>query len=71
MNEQEEVFYGNYGLIDVCDGDGCGNDTPITNYHDGGNYLTWTGKRLYCLKCLKKNESVSKEESGIKFRTSI
>lgn len=53
MNEQEEVFYGNYGLIDICDG--CGNDTPITNHHDGKNYLTLTGKYLYCLKCLKKN----------------
>lgn len=51
MNDEEEVFYANYGLIDICED--CGNDTPILNHHDGKNYLTWTGKHLYCLKCLK------------------
>ncbi len=57
MNEQltetEEVHYSNYGLIDVCDC--CGEYIPIHNNNDDKNYLTWCGKHLYCLKCMKGN----------------
>ena len=46
---EEEVYYVNYALIDICDL--CGNYTPILNYNDGKNYLTLTGTHLYCQKC--------------------
>jgi hypothetical protein len=56
LTEKEIMYYANYALIDVCDDCSCGEYTPIKNYHDGRNYLTWAGNRLYCLKCLKQNE---------------
>lgn len=52
LTEKEIMYYSNYALIDVCDEVGCGEYTPITNYHDGRNYLTWVGNRLYCQKCM-------------------
>jgi hypothetical protein len=46
----EELFYANQAEIDVCDC--CGNWTPITNWHDGSNYLQWTlVGQLLCRKC--------------------
>jgi len=51
LTPEEEIHYANYALIDVCDG--CGNYFPITNHHDGNNYLTFVGSKLYCQKCLK------------------
>lgn len=48
-NETEEIRYVNYGSIDQCDL--CGNDIPILNYNDEANYLTFTGKHLYCKEC--------------------
>lgn len=54
LTEQEEVFYSNYGLIDKCDC--CSDDIPIHNHHDGKNYLTITGNKIYCQKCLKTAE---------------
>lgn len=55
MNEEltEKVPYVNYSLIDVCDG--CGDYFPIHNWNDGKNYLTLTGKHLYCQKCLEES----------------
>ena len=63
LTEQEMVFYANYGLIGECDG--CGdNAVPITNRNDGKNYLTITGNKIYCQKCLKTAEpSARKRES--------
>lgn len=46
---EEEVYYANQAEIDVCDL--CGEWTPITNWHDGNNYLTFCGSKLYCRKC--------------------
>ena len=51
LSIEEEVYYGNYGLIDVCDL--CNNEVAITNYHDDKNYLTLVGSKLYCQRCLK------------------
>ena len=60
LTEKEEVEYSNYSLIDTCS---CCNDYyPIHNYHDGKNYLTWTGKSLYCRKCMAE-PSARKRES--------
>ncbi len=62
LTETEEVHYSNYSLIDICDG--CHDYYPIHNHHDGKNYLTWTGKQLYCLKCVTTAEpSARKRES--------
>lgn len=52
LTEEEEVHYVNYSLIDLCDC--CHEYFPIHNYNDGKNYLTWTGKYLYCQKCIKE-----------------
>lgn len=60
LTEQEEVFYANYSLIDKCDC--CGDEIPIHNHHDGKNYLTITGKYLYCQKCMAE-PSARKRES--------
>jgi len=49
--EEEEVYYANYNLVDVCDL--CGKYTPITNRNDGNDYLTFTGIQLLCQGCLK------------------
>ncbi len=46
----EEIYYANYGLVDECDL--CHNMVAITNYHEGDNFLTLTGSKLYCCKCL-------------------
>lgn len=51
MTLEELVHCENYPLIDVCDG--CGEYTPITNDHDGKNFLTFINDKLYCQKCLK------------------
>ncbi len=50
LTEEQQIFYGNYGLIDVCDC--CGNYVAITNKHDGDNYLTFVDSKLYCQKCI-------------------
>lgn len=52
LTQEEEVYYANYALIDVCDGLGCGDYVAITNYHDGDRFLTWKDGKLYCPKCL-------------------
>ena len=45
---EEEVYYANHALIDICDD--CGDWTPITNYHDGDNFLIFDGWFI-CYKC--------------------
>jgi len=47
---EEELYYANHALIDICDC--CGNYFSIQNHHDGSNYLTWHGSKLYCQKCI-------------------
>jgi len=47
---EEQVYYGNNALIDVCDL--CGKYFPITNGNDGNDYLTLIGNQLLCQKCL-------------------
>jgi hypothetical protein len=49
LTMEEMVFYADHALIDICDL--CGNYFPITNDHDGKNYLTLTDNGLLCLKC--------------------
>ncbi len=51
LTEKEMIHYANYSLIDVCDK--CGNESHILNYNDGNDFLTLTGKYLYCQDCLK------------------
>jgi hypothetical protein len=50
---EEQVYYANNVLIDVCDC--CGDYFPITNRNDGKDYLTITGNgySLICNKCNK------------------
>jgi hypothetical protein len=52
LTPEEEVYYANHALIDVCDGT-CGDYVAITNYHDGDDFLTWFNGKLYCKTCLK------------------
>lgn len=48
---EEQVYYANNALIDVCDC--CGEYFPITNRNDGNDYLTLIGNQLLCQGCLK------------------
>lgn len=58
--EQKTDEYVNYSLIDICNV--CNDYVPIHNHHDGKNYLTWVGNRLYCQKCMAE-PSARKRES--------
>lgn len=52
LTPEEEVYYSNYALIDLCDE--CGDYFPIHNHHDNAyDFLTWANGRLYCQGCLK------------------
>ena len=48
LTEEEMVYYGNYSLIDLCDC--CSQYFPITNYHNGDEFLMFNGQFL-CKKC--------------------
>lgn len=50
LSIEEEVYYTNYGLIDMCDC--CQDYYPIHYYQDRKNYITFTGKQFLCQKCL-------------------
>ena len=50
LTEEEQVYYANNALIDICDC--CGEYFPITNHNDGDDYLTFIGNQLLCQGCL-------------------
>ena len=51
LTHEEEIYYANYNLIDLCDE--CSDYVPITNYNDGSNYLTFIENKVVCQKCMK------------------
>jgi len=49
LTEKELVYYANVSLIEVCDC--CGDYKPITNNHDGNDFVEFDGKQFLCKRC--------------------
>lgn len=53
LSIEDQVYYGNYGRIEVCDC--CGNYQGIINYHESGNFIEIceNGCHFQCQKCIR------------------
>lgn len=52
MTEEEEIYYANNSLIDICDC--CGDYFPIYDRKDEKDFLTLDGTQILCNECLEK-----------------
>ena len=50
LTEEEQVYYAEYALIELCDC--CGKYRPVRNHNDGADYITFTGRQFLCQTCL-------------------
>ena len=49
ISDEEFIHYANYSLIEECDD--CHDYKPITNHHDGKDFVEFNGKQFLCRKC--------------------